>query len=138
MTRAGVTLAISLAVGLVACQEVSDHSVHQFGGGPTVYTNYDLRPINDEGLAASVVVGFSTVETLQVTDDAPSANPVVAPAAVPPCDRMPVAIVPGDYDDDGMRDLWTQEACGGNWVSTGPGYAPGLPSTALVPTDPGP
>jgi hypothetical protein len=132
-----VTLALALAAAHTACADAQDDEVH-FGGGPTVYRNYDLRPLTDDGLIAAAIVGLSTVETLRVTDDLPVATPVVAPDAEPACDRMPVAVVPGDYDGDGVSDLWAHEACGGNWISTGPAYPSGLASAGLVPTDPGP
>lgn len=129
-------MALALAAAHPACTNARDTS-KTFGGGPTVYRNYDLRPMTPDGLMAAAVIGFSTVETLRVTDEMPAAAPVVAPVTKPPCDGMPVAIVPGDYDADGVLDLWTQEPCG-NWISTGPDYRLGVMSAALLPTDPGP
>jgi hypothetical protein len=108
------------------------------GGGPTLYWNQDLRLANDDGLVAAAVVGFKTVEVFRITDPEPTVRAVIAPTASPPCDRMPVAIVPGDYDGDGVRDLWVQEACGGNWISAGPEYTANAPSVTVLPGEPGP
>lgn len=107
-------------------------------GGPLLYQNYDIRPIGSTGSFSSVVIGFSTVEVLGLLEQSAPARAVEAPPAMPPCDRMPVAVVPGDYDGDGQLDLWTLEACGGNWIALGSDYSVSMPAEEVLPPDPGP
>jgi len=133
-----------MALGvLVSCsgpvkQHADSDSGTTKGGGPLVYRNYDLHAIDPDGRIVSAVVGFSTVEIVNALDEPPAATALVAPDPAPSCDRMPIAVVPGDYGSDGQLDLWIHEACGGNWVANGPEFSPSVRSEEALSGDPGP
>jgi hypothetical protein len=92
------------------------------GGGPLLYWNQDLRPLDAKltRLVASVV-GLSDVEVLARGDRNWEATTLVAPDDLsgrcePP---FPVAVTVADADVDSLPDVLVFDACGGNWIALG-------------------
>lgn len=138
ITQAGVVARLALFTMLAACADEDSHATERvLGGGPLVYQNYDLRPISRDGLVAAAVVGFETVEVLRLSAE-PRLMPVASPPSSAECKRMPIAVVPGSFTGAATHDLWVQEPCGGNWITTGPAYTEAFPSVDILRSDPGP